>query len=351
VGRIPSANTVELQNYLTNADVFLDLNDGHALHDDALIHYGNQTDSDIPADSSIAFYMTRLVPFLQSKNILPITMADSQYGNYCSEYTRANQDFANIMNNIGPSIWLNIGPVSTVIRTPGYLLHKNELCASWDGSLLSSVNHPFIFIGPDCGLAGTFRETPFDPGFPDMFTVGAANKPSAVAWVGAQSGGLEAYHLAWWRIWLWAWSETTTVNDTYFLALRTFAALYPGQIEYACGMVYLGLPMPWPLPEWVPIGVQETRGGNILTVSPSPIATSATIRYSLPDLPAGSQVEVACFDAGGRLVSTLDDRQKSGLLVWNTKNDDGHPLPSGVYFVTLNLNRVCLETTKVVVTR
>jgi hypothetical protein len=352
VTRIPSHTTTELQNFLTNATTYLDLNVQHLLPSKALVHYGDETDGGIPADSCISFFNTSLYPFLSNKQIDPLIQSDSQYGNRCSAYTQANVTFANYMNNSEwPSIWLNVGPVSSAIRTPGYILHKNELCASWDGSLLQDVAHPFIFIGPDCGLAGVFRESPVDPGFPEMFTVGAANKPSAVAWVGAQSGGNEMLHLVWWRLWLWAWTKTTHVHDTYWLSLRTFAALHPGQIEYACGMEYIGLPMPWPLPEGTSAISQEPRGGTILKVTPSPISSRAQIAYSLPELPEGATVDVACFDAGGRLVRSIHDPGKSGILVWDAENDAGVPLASGVYFVTLNLNKVRLETTKVVVAR
>jgi hypothetical protein len=68
---------------------------------------------------------------------------------------------------------------------------------------------------------------------------------------------------------------------------------------------------------------------------PNPVASSANIAFSL----AGpADVELKIYDASGGLVRTLmDQRVESGNynLIWDGRNENGRPVPSGTYFSRL----------------
>jgi hypothetical protein len=65
---------------------------------------------------------------------------------------------------------------------------------------------------------------------------------------------------------------------------------------------------------------------------PNPFNPSTTIRYELPVL---SKVTIAIYNVLGQKVRTLvNEIQNAGpqLQVWNSKNDAGNSVASGVYF-------------------
>lgn len=69
---------------------------------------------------------------------------------------------------------------------------------------------------------------------------------------------------------------------------------------------------------------------------PNPFNPSTTIGFSLP---AGSVAELAVFDLSGRRVRTVLDGALAGgdhRVWWDGRNDDGKPVPSGVYFYRLH---------------
>jgi hypothetical protein len=65
---------------------------------------------------------------------------------------------------------------------------------------------------------------------------------------------------------------------------------------------------------------------------PNPFRSKTTIRYALP---RESNVSLAVYDVGGRLVRTLvSDARPSGRheAIWTGRDDSGRPVASGVYF-------------------
>mgnify|MGYP001240797965 CR=1 FL=1 len=57
------------------------------------------------------------------------------------------------------------------------------------------------------------------------------------------------------------------------------------------------------------------------------------------DLPRNSNVEIGVYDMLGRKINTLiNQHQTAGLksVVWDSKNDQNNPVPSGVYFYTIS---------------
>jgi hypothetical protein len=72
-----------------------------------------------------------------------------------------------------------------------------------------------------------------------------------------------------------------------------------------------------------------------VVVAPNPFSRATTLRF---DLPADAELRVVVYDAAGRPVRRLADRQRGiGLLQlrWDGLADDGSPVASGVYFVAL----------------
>jgi hypothetical protein len=66
---------------------------------------------------------------------------------------------------------------------------------------------------------------------------------------------------------------------------------------------------------------------------PNPFNPSTAVTYEVPSV--GGHVSIKVFDVAGRLVATLvNERQTPGakVVTWEGVTDDGHALPSGVYF-------------------
>jgi len=82
-------------------------------------------------------------------------------------------------------------------------------------------------------------------------------------------------------------------------------------------------------------------GGTAVAVhaaTPNPFGHTTALSY---ELPSAGMVGVRVFDVSGKLVRTLVDseRQMAGprTLVWNGRDDGGHPVASGVYFFKVDI--------------
>lgn len=78
--------------------------------------------------------------------------------------------------------------------------------------------------------------------------------------------------------------------------------------------------------------------GSVI-VEPNPFEYETTVRWSLP---APDIVRVGVFDVVGRRVATLLDASRpagEGVVHWNARDDQGRPVPSGVYFVRVFVSR------------
>ncbi|MBC8375798.1 MAG: T9SS type A sorting domain-containing protein [FCB group bacterium] len=74
---------------------------------------------------------------------------------------------------------------------------------------------------------------------------------------------------------------------------------------------------------------------NLLTVFPNPFNAEAQIQF---EIPRSGQVTLSIYDSQGRAVRRLLNLELSvgsHQLTWNTRDDSGSELPSGVYMVTL----------------
>ncbi len=87
------------------------------------------------------------------------------------------------------------------------------------------------------------------------------------------------------------------------------------------------------------VGERRTHGAvKYLTASPNPFTTSTRIRYALS---FKEQVKLAIYDQSGRCVKVLVDKtQTKGnfSIVWNGSNNQGDPLPKGIYHSVLSTN-------------
>ncbi len=73
---------------------------------------------------------------------------------------------------------------------------------------------------------------------------------------------------------------------------------------------------------------------------PNPFNPSTTIRFDIP--PGGGHIRLQVFDVGGRLIRMVVDRTESAgpkTVLWNGKNENGRPVPSGLYFYRLEAPR------------
>lgn len=75
---------------------------------------------------------------------------------------------------------------------------------------------------------------------------------------------------------------------------------------------------------------------SLLSIYPNPFNAETIINF---DLPAKGPIEVIIYDGQGRQVRQLMIGELSGgshSLSWNSRDNLGHELPSGVYIATLN---------------
>lgn len=90
------------------------------------------------------------------------------------------------------------------------------------------------------------------------------------------------------------------------------------------------------------VGVEppsRPRTLRLLPAFPNPSATGATLRF---DLPVAARVRLALYDVNGTRVRTLEDARRSAgshSLRWDGRDDRGRPLPAGVYFERLEVDR------------
>lgn len=88
-------------------------------------------------------------------------------------------------------------------------------------------------------------------------------------------------------------------------------------------------------------------------VTPNPVVSSATIRYTLPHaVSADEDVFVWIYDAAGRQIRALPVTQdsKGGSMTWDGSLAGGAPAPSGIYFARLS-GRNKTSVTKFVILR
>jgi hypothetical protein len=89
-------------------------------------------------------------------------------------------------------------------------------------------------------------------------------------------------------------------------------------------------------------GVPEERSAAALglRVFPNPLSSCTAIRFALD---REAQVEIAVFDIHGRQAAAVaGERMQEGVheFAWRGVNDAGDPVPPGVYFVRVTVDRV-----------
>lgn len=84
---------------------------------------------------------------------------------------------------------------------------------------------------------------------------------------------------------------------------------------------------------------------------PNPFNPSTTIHYSLK---AESAIELTIYNIRGQVIKLLERGIKSAgnyTIVWNGIDNDGNPVPSGVYFCSLKVNDDSVLTRRMIVLR
>ncbi len=97
----------------------------------------------------------------------------------------------------------------------------------------------------------------------------------------------------------------------------------------------------WLEHEYEEVSIENSEKENlpesieIASIYPNPFNPTTHIEYKLPK---SENVQIAVFNVNGKMVKQLaNGYQKNGLhtIRWNAKNDLGQPVPSGVYFITI----------------
>ncbi len=84
------------------------------------------------------------------------------------------------------------------------------------------------------------------------------------------------------------------------------------------------------------VGSNPARGLSLGALHPNPFRNQTTIPFALP---AAAHVKLVLVDLQGRVVRTLYDRTLaagSHQTTWDARDDDGHPVHAGVYFLKLS---------------
>ncbi len=86
------------------------------------------------------------------------------------------------------------------------------------------------------------------------------------------------------------------------------------------------------------------------TIAPNPISSTARIAFTLPDV---GHAALDIMDVQGRRIARLVDGELGAAThayTWNTRDEMGRPVPSGVYFVRLVTGSAC-ATRRIVIRR
>jgi hypothetical protein len=88
--------------------------------------------------------------------------------------------------------------------------------------------------------------------------------------------------------------------------------------------------------------------GPFFSIRPNPVQTELIIRLNSAVI--GLTGSVTVYDATGRLVCTIADGRLDDELIWDLYDTHDRRIPTGIYFVHLDLG-VRTETVKTVVIR
>jgi parallel beta-helix repeat protein len=130
-------------------------------------------------------------------------------------------------------------------------------------------------------------------------------------------------------------------NNNYRIALNSPCAggKHP-EGAWTCGNTRIGAQDPGCVPASVDDSVAPGDGPRLLGVRPNPFGPYTTVSF---EIPIPGQVSLAIFDAAGRLVRDLVNGSYAAgphTTTWNGADDQGRPLPSGVYFCKMRMDGV-----------
>ena len=84
------------------------------------------------------------------------------------------------------------------------------------------------------------------------------------------------------------------------------------------------------------IPVQYSLGQNY----PNPFNPITKLKYFLPE---DGNVEVYIYDLNGKIVKSIMSQYKTAgfhSIIWNSLNNDGNSMPSGIYFCSVTFNNI-----------
>jgi len=161
-----------------------------------------------------------------------------------------------------------------------------------------------------------------------------------------------------------AWDESEAVDFDYFTVYGSFepelddaAVLLVHTCETSFDIAHASYPFYFLTAtdfagnEGEPAEVAVADGGEmperpsalaLLGNTPNPAYGSTEIAFALPEL---ARATVRIYDAAGRRVTTLLDRELGAQVhrvVWRLQDDSGSPIPSGIYFCRLEVGTTAL---------
>ncbi len=111
-----------------------------------------------------------------------------------------------------------------------------------------------------------------------------------------------------------------------------------------------------PTPEVIGVidsGASDPLGLRLLPTYPNPFRSGCQIVFEIPP-PGPASTRIAVYDVAGRRIARLLDTPRSaglGLVTWDGRGDDGIQVPSGTYFIRLDISGYDATARRVVKTR
>ncbi|MDP8227091.1 MAG: T9SS type A sorting domain-containing protein [Candidatus Celaenobacter polaris] len=95
------------------------------------------------------------------------------------------------------------------------------------------------------------------------------------------------------------------------------------------------------------VSVDDPQSGEkvLLKNSPNPFSESTTISFNLKNA-APRNAEITIYDIRGKPVKTYDITPEMNSITWNSKDEKGLAMPSGVYLYTISLDNEITKTEK-----
>jgi hypothetical protein len=206
-----------------------------------------------------------------------------------------------------------------------------------DSTIVHGLYRSVFFVRAATSSSGTFFDSPADsgysvdnlaPGIPTSF----AHNAGVLSWNSSAAADFDYFTV--YGSATSAFGTATLINYTVGLNMNVSASPY---VYYFVTATDFSGNEGKPAIVNALTGIGGTPRNYVLSISsyPNPFNPETTVRYTVP---SKGRLRIEVYDAHGMRVTTLVDEEKAAgayTQEWNARDDDGHAVSSGVYFVRL----------------